>query len=123
MLRSYLTTGWRSTRRNAGIAAINVAGLSIGMAATIMIFLWLNGELHVNTTFENYDRLGKVYHHLRFGGDIVTHDGISYPYGSAIKSQFADFEEVAMTTNINDHLVEAGDVKFVRKGFLLTSLF
>ena len=37
MLKSYLTTAWRNIRKNKVFSFINVIGLSIGMAACLLI--------------------------------------------------------------------------------------
>ena len=50
MLKNYLRTTLRTLKRNATISAVNVLGLSVGMTAAILIFLWVDNEL----TFDSY---------------------------------------------------------------------
>ena len=45
MLLNYLKNGWRHMQKHKGHAFINVAGLSIGLACTILILLWVQDEL------------------------------------------------------------------------------
>ena len=45
-------TAWRSTWKNKTTTVINVSGLSVGMTAAILIFLWVRNE----TTFDNYHK-------------------------------------------------------------------
>jgi putative ABC transport system permease protein len=49
MFKNHLKIAWRNLRRHKSTTFINVAGLSIGMAATILIMLWVHNEL-------SYDR-------------------------------------------------------------------
>src|ERR1700733_6705855 len=49
MIRNYLKTAIRNLLRNKGFAAINIAGLAIGLCGSIFIFLWVQDEL-------SYDR-------------------------------------------------------------------
>jgi len=52
MLRNYLKIAFRNIVRHKAFAAINIAGLSIGMACSIFILLWVQNEL-------SYDRFHK----------------------------------------------------------------
>jgi len=50
MINHYLKTAWRNLVRQRFNSLINLAGLSIGMAAAVFIFLWVKNEL----TFDSY---------------------------------------------------------------------
>ena len=41
MLKNYLKTAWRNLWKNKGFSAINIVGLAIGMAACIIIMLFV----------------------------------------------------------------------------------
>jgi putative ABC transport system permease protein len=41
MLKNYFKTAWRRLLRGKSFSIINILGLSIGMAGTILILLWL----------------------------------------------------------------------------------
>ena len=77
MLKSYLKIALRNLLRNKGYSLINIGGLAIGMAVTMMIGLWVFGELNFNKSFMHYRRIYSVYHHLVFGDDIYTESGVS----------------------------------------------
>ena len=44
MLKNYLTVAWRNLQRNRGTSFINIFGLSVGMAVTLLIGLWIWDE-------------------------------------------------------------------------------
>jgi hypothetical protein len=50
MIRNYFKTAWRNLLRNKSYAAINIAGLAIGIAACLLIFLIVQFE----TSFDNF---------------------------------------------------------------------
>lgn len=50
MIKSYFKIAWRNLWRHKRMTLINVVGLSIGMAATILIVLWVQNE----RSFDNY---------------------------------------------------------------------
>jgi putative ABC transport system permease protein len=60
MLKNYLTIAWRNLGRNKVISLINVAGLALGMACALLIFLWVDGELSVDRTQPNGDRIFRL---------------------------------------------------------------
>ena len=47
----------RNISRNGIYAVINIAGLAVGLAAVIIIVLWIDNELHFNRWYPNFDRL------------------------------------------------------------------
>src|SRR5215208_2787237 len=56
MFRSYIKIGWRNIRNNPFHSSINVLGLSIGIAFTLLIGAYVWSELQVNKNLKNADR-------------------------------------------------------------------
>jgi ABC-type antimicrobial peptide transport system permease subunit len=56
MLRSYIKIAWRNIRKNGFHSFINVFGLSIGLAFTLLIAAYVWSELRVNKDLKNADR-------------------------------------------------------------------
>jgi ABC-type antimicrobial peptide transport system permease subunit len=61
MLKHYLKTAWQSLFRQKLNSLINISGLSIGMAAAVLIFMWVNNELN----FDNYHKDSKNIYRLK----------------------------------------------------------
>ncbi len=45
MLKNYFKTAWRNLVKNKFYSAINIAGLTAGLAVGILILLWVQDEL------------------------------------------------------------------------------
>ncbi len=60
MLKNYLTIAWRNIIKHKGVSLINVAGLALGMACSLLIFLWVDGELSVDKSQPNADRIYRL---------------------------------------------------------------
>jgi len=77
MIKNYLKIAWRNITRHKGYSAINIAGLTVGISACLLIFVIIQYELSFDTFQPNY---GGIYH-------IVTEqkhpDGSSYTPGTA----------------------------------------
>jgi predicted permease len=52
MIKNYFKTAWRSLWKNKSTSIINIAGLSVGMAAAVLIFIWVQNEM----SYDNYNK-------------------------------------------------------------------
>lgn len=55
MLKNYITITWRNLWKNKVFSFINIFGLSVGMAFTLLISAYVWGELQVNHQLRNVD--------------------------------------------------------------------
>lgn len=60
MLTSYLKSALRHFRRRAGLASLNIAGLAIGLAASLMIALYVQDELRYDAFHDRGERIYRV---------------------------------------------------------------
>lgn len=60
MFKNYLKIAFRNIIRHKAFAAINVAGLAIGMACSIFIFLWVQNELSYDRFHTNASSLYRI---------------------------------------------------------------
>lgn len=107
--RHYFLIALRNFRRNKLHAAINVVGLSVGIAGCLLIFLIVRHE----TSFEKFradkDRIYRIY--TRFSGVFEsTNRGVPTAVGDFAKENVSSFEEVAAFHTLNmDVQVVAAD--------------
>ncbi len=60
MLRNFLVIALRNLRRQAMYSVINISGLAVGMACSLVIFLYVYGEWSHDRHFENGDRIYRI---------------------------------------------------------------
>ncbi len=60
MIRSYIITALRALVRNRVTSGINIGGLAAGIAASVLIMLYVFSELSVDKFNENYDRIYRL---------------------------------------------------------------
>jgi putative ABC transport system permease protein len=98
MLRSYLLIALRNFRRQPGFAAINVVGLGVGMAACLLIGLFVWQEQTYDRFHEHADRLHRAWIVEEFGEDADrrTFINISTPVilGPTLEEHFPSIEAV-----------------------------
>lgn len=61
MLSNYMKIAWRNLVRNKIFSAINISGLALGMACSLLIILWLQDERSTDGFHANGDYLYQVY--------------------------------------------------------------
>jgi putative ABC transport system permease protein len=112
---NYVKTIARAFHRSRGFTALNIAGMALGMAAFILIMIFVRYELSYDRFHENS---GRIYRVLReHQGEAVWSNSSEHPLAAALK---ADFPEVARATRLkkNDEvgMVERGKKRFYEEG-------
>jgi len=114
MIKNYFKTAFRNLMRNKSFTIINVLGLAVGIAASLLIFLVMRYE----TSFDNFH--AKKDHIYRVGSIFNTQDGISYgagvsfPVGPALRIDFPQVKEVGSIFRRGNDLItieENGQLK------------
>ncbi len=70
MFNNYLKTAWRNIIRSKGFSVINIMGLALGLACSLMIMLWVNDEKNVDAFHKNGKYLYQVYERSYFDGKV-----------------------------------------------------
>lgn len=60
MIQNYLKVFFRNTIKNPGYSIINIFGLAIGLACSIVAFLYIINETSYNKGFDNYDKIYRI---------------------------------------------------------------
>lgn len=95
MLRNYLTITFRTLLRAKGYTFLNMAGLAVGMAASALIFLWIQSELTYDRFYQKTDRLFQVYNQDVLSGEAQVWETTPRPLAPTLKHNYPDIEEAA----------------------------
>ena len=60
MLRNYLKVFFRNTIKNPFYSIINILGLAVGLACSIVAFLYILNEISYNRHFDDYDKIYRI---------------------------------------------------------------
>ena len=92
MFKNNLKIAWRNLVKDRQFTFLNLLGLSTGLVCTLLIYLWVNDELQVDTYNKNDKRLFALFKNTPNGdGSIFTSE---YTQGLLAKSMAADLPEV-----------------------------
>jgi putative ABC transport system permease protein len=120
MLKNYLKVAVRNLLRHKVYSIINIAGLSVGMACTILILLWVQYELSYDRCHENADRIYRLATYVDFGKWQDKLAVSNFPAGPYLKRHFPEVLEAVRLQRIRDKLfVQYNDKKFFEKDIFI----
>jgi putative ABC transport system permease protein len=125
MIINYLKIAWRNLRKQSGYTAINIFGLAVGMAATMLIFQYVNFERSYDRFHEHVDRIVRVTAQRYEHGILSTNwAGGPFAAGNQLKDAFPEVEEYVKLFARPKLVLEAHQQDFrVEKGFFVTPSF
>lgn len=99
MIKNYLKVALRSIFRNKLTAFINIAGLALAMACSLLIFLFIRDEMAYDRYHSKADRIYRITRNfISPDGSVNLHLGhVAPPFGPLLKNDFSDFEQVVRT--------------------------
>lgn len=111
-MKYYFTLALRNLRKNRAHSAINIAGLSVGMAVATLIGLWIYDEISFDHYHPNYDRIAMVMQRTTINGHVHAGGVIPLPLESEMRKNFGgDFKHIVMTAWTEKHVLAVGDKK------------
>jgi putative ABC transport system permease protein len=112
MLKSYVVIAFRNIRRNLSYAFLNVFGLTLGIAACLVIFLIVRNELGYDTYNTKANRTYRVtLHALDFNANV------SLAIIPAIRTDFPELEATTQVFYRRDAVVKVGDNRYSEKSY------
>ena len=110
MLKNYLTIALRNLRKRRAYSFINVAGLAIGMACSMLIFLSVRHDLSFDRFHAKADRIYRVLTIDRALGVSSQRVGITLPaLGPAMEAELPEVERVVRLNTAGRSLVSYED--------------
>ncbi|MFN3382246.1 MAG: ABC transporter permease [Runella zeae] len=73
MFSNYFKIALRNLQKNKAFSAINILGLALGMACSLIIMLWVQDEVAMDSFHENGPRLYRVMENQFYSGKIETY--------------------------------------------------
>src|SRR5438045_2700679 len=95
MLHNYFKTAFRNLLRHKSNSIINIAGLMVGFAAFLLIFLVIQYE----QSFDNFHTNGNsIYRVVRIGKNPVNREyrtGVPFPVTQTLRTDFPQLTNAA----------------------------
>lgn len=119
MIRNYLTIALRNMSRQKAYSFINLSGLAIGIAACILILLYVQHELSYDKYLKDHERIFRISRSwLNADGKVNLHLGhLAPPFSPLIKMDHEGAVEESVRLMNHDPMIKANGKEFEEEGF------
>lgn len=94
MFKNYLKVALRNIKKQKGYALINISGLAVGMAACLLILLWVQDELNFDAYHDNADNIYRLVIDANVGSHMRAPVAMP-PAGPAMVTEYPEVLQYA----------------------------
>ncbi|MDD5696045.1 MAG: ABC transporter permease [Bacteroidales bacterium] len=120
MFLNYLKTAFRFFARNKGFIIINILGLSMGIAVSIIGFLYVIHELGYDRFNRDADRIYRIAVDALVGNTAIYQTFTPAPMARALYDEFPGIEAVTRISSWDDLQFEYKDKTFIEDNVFVT---
>ena len=122
MIKNYLKIAFRNFKRQPGYTFLNVFGLTIGIAATLLILLYITEETRFDKHHEKADRIYRISAEITEPDDHFFWATTQSPLAPTLKTEFPEVEDyVRLIDNGRTRLEHEDRYFFEEKVFVVDS--
>ncbi|WP_299800518.1 ABC transporter permease [uncultured Maribacter sp.] len=98
MFRNHLKIAWRSLKKDKLFAAIKIGGFAVGIAACLLIALFIRNEVGYDQHYANKYQMYRVVLEGMYKGEVMKSTHFQLPFADALQS---DFPEIVKAGKVN----------------------
>jgi len=118
MLKNLFKYSFRALKRQKAYVVINVIGLAIGLACSLIIALFVRHELSYDQHFENKERIYRVILEGKLGGQELRVTSTASPIGPTMLNEFPEVEDYTRINGWGETIIKHGEQSFNEKAFI-----
>lgn len=119
MSKNIIKHSIRALNRQKGYVFINIIGLSIGIACSLLISLFVINELSFDKNHEYKDRIYRVNLHGKIGGTEAHVSSTCSPLGPTMMKDFPEVENFSRYDSYGVSVIKYEDKNFTEERFVL----
>ena len=116
MFTNYFKVALRNLLRKKIYSGINIFGLSIGLACSFLILLWVVDETSYDRFHTNGHQIHQAWRHFTTGGQTYTMTSLPRGVADEMSSEFPEVEETVITYMDQELVLTSGDNNFRETG-------
>lgn len=116
LLPNYLKVLFRNFWHNKGYAFINISGLAIGIAACMLILIYISDEFSYDTFHEKSDRIYRVTTDIKWGEQEGVGSTSPPPFGRVFNEQISEVSSYVRFYKPQEQIVRNGGIYFKEEG-------
>ncbi len=120
MIRHYLVTAWRNLMKKRTVSLINILGLTIGIASSILILLWVNDELNFDKFHKNLEEIYQVYSKESLQNGTYSQLAVQAPLYHTLKDKYPEIRNSCRFIKLNKLILKSEQREFWETKIALT---
>src|SRR6056297_4325953 len=113
MIKNYLKTAFRNISRQKGYVFINIMGLAIGIASSMLIAIYIFSELSYDQHHEKKERIYRIYLDGKINNQEILGAWTPAPLAFTVKDNFPEVTQAVRLNAWGETVVRHGDRTFV----------
>ncbi|MDW3647194.1 MAG: FtsX-like permease family protein [Bacteroidia bacterium] len=127
MMLNYFKLAWRNIKSDTFFSGLNILGLGLGLAISLLIVQYLRGEWYVDKHHESYEDIYRVNTTFDFGESKDTYATGPSPLANKLLTDYPEVSQACRLfppPGINKYLLKKGELTFFEeKGIYADSSF
>jgi putative ABC transport system permease protein len=109
---SFLKLFFRNALRNRTFTSLNILGLAIGMAAFIIIMLWVKDELSYDRYNVNAERIYRMNFYMRLNGHEGTSSFCPAPLAGTLVKDYPEVEKTVRFREYGNSIIKYNNISY-----------
>src|SRR6056297_1959346 len=119
MFKNYIKTALRNISRQRGYVFINILGLSIGIASSMLIAIYIFSELSYDQHHKKKDRIYRAYLDGKINNQELKGAWTAAPFAFTAKDKFPEVEEAVRIDTWDETVIKREQRTFVENAFIM----
>lgn len=119
MLKNYFLVAIRHLKRQPGYAALNILGLTIGIASALLIVLYLNQELSFDKHNANADKVYRISSEITEPDDSFRWAVTQAPLGRTVKTEIQEIDQYTRFAGAGGTQLRYGEESYLAEDMYL----
>lgn len=111
MVKSYFRIAWRNLAKNKMYSSIKIGGFAIGIAACLLIALFIGQELNFDNHYPDGERIYRVVSVGNFRGESSKGVHFPPPFANALQEDFPELEKTGRYSLNNSFGAGANEIR------------
>ena len=118
MFKNYLKMSLRNLRKQKGYSLLNISGLALGMACSILIIFYLHHELSYDRFHANADRIFRLTMEGMLNGESLNVAVTPIPLAPSLSSNYPEVAGAARIRKRDTVSIAFADKEFIESGII-----
>src|SRR5688500_8136760 len=112
MLKNYFRIAIRNLWKHKIFSFINILGLTVGMTACFLIFLYVKFELSYDAFHSRSERIYRMVSDIKTPSETINASGPSWAVAPHLRADFPEIEHAVRVSGADNMLIRKDDIKF-----------